>query len=330
MAAIQKLFPRKSSERRQWVLDRRPVARLIEGPIPRNSAVDWSVECEPNGTGQMFRCLTVFIVSRECPWRCVFCDLWRYAAPSKAPIGSPFQQLVAVTRSDSVQDCDCIKIYNAGSFFDFRAIPRSEIPAIAAACRGFSKVVVECHPKLISPAVWEFRDMILPARLEVALGLETANETTLVLLNKGSTVDDFNRSAMDLRNNGVGVRAFVLVRPPFLDSGAGLEWVFRSVEFAFDAGAAVVSLIPTRMGNGSLDSLAHSGHFVPPRLAELEAALEYGLRLRRGLVFADIWELDRWAATETDFAIRKNRLMEMNQRQEILSSISPVEADPIV
>ncbi len=172
--------------------------------------------------------------------------------------------------------------------------------------------------------------MIFPAQLEVALGLETANAATLVLLNKGSTVDDFNRSAMELRNNGVDVRAFVLVRPPFLDPAEGLEWVFRSIEFAFDAGAAVVSLIPTRMGNGSLDSLADSGHFVPPQLAELEAALEYGLRLRRGLVFADLWEVDRWGATETDFRLRKGRLMEMNLRQELVLPISSFEVDPLV
>jgi radical SAM enzyme (TIGR01210 family) len=166
--------------------------------------------------------------------------------------------------------------------------------------------------------VFAFRDQIRPAQLEVALGLETAHPETLAKLNKGITPDDFARAAGVLRNGDVDVRAFVLVRPPFLEPAAGLDWVFRSLEFAFAAGASVVSLIPTRLGNGALEALAAAGQFVPPTLAELEAALEFGLRLGRGQVFADLWELDRWAATETNFTARRDRLAEMNRRQVVL------------
>ena len=35
-------------------------------------------------------------------------------------------------------------------------------------------------------------------------------------------------------------------------------------------------------------------------------------------VFADLWELDRWAASETNFTARRNRLAEMNRRQVVL------------
>jgi radical SAM enzyme (TIGR01210 family) len=192
------------------------------------------------------------------------------------------------------------------------------LPGIAELCRPFARVIVECHPTLVRPAVFAFRDQIRPAQLEVALGLETAHPETLAKLNKGITPDDFARAAGLLRNGDVDIRAFVLVRPPFLEPATGLDWVFRSLEFAFAAGASVISLIPTRLGNGALEALAAAGQFVPPTLAELEAALEFGLRLGRGRVFADLWELDRWAASETNFTARRNRLAEMNRRQVVL------------
>jgi uncharacterized Fe-S cluster-containing MiaB family protein len=150
------------------------------------------------------------------------------------------------------------------------------------------------------------------------MGLETAHAETLARLNKGISPEDFTRASKLLLENGVDVRAFVLVRPPFLEPIQGLEWACRSIEFAFDAGGTVVSLIPTRMGNGALEALASAGQFIPPTLAELEAALMYGLNLRRGRVYADLWDLERFALSEPNFTNRLARLHEMNQLQKIV------------
>ena len=51
------------------------------------------------------------------------------------------------------------------------------------------------------------------------------------------------------------------------------------------------SLIPTRAGNGAMEELARQGHFAPPSLDALEAAMEYGLALRTGRVFLDLWDI---------------------------------------
>ena len=42
-----------------------------------------------------------------------------------------------------------IKLYNAGSFFDPRAVPEPDYEDIAKAVSGFSRVIVECHPALV-------------------------------------------------------------------------------------------------------------------------------------------------------------------------------------
>src|SRR5260370_26132042 len=42
-----------------------------------------------------------------------------------------------------------IKLYNSGSFFDRRAIPPADYPAIAQRVRRFERLIVECHPALM-------------------------------------------------------------------------------------------------------------------------------------------------------------------------------------
>lgn len=148
------------------------------------------------------------------------------------------------------------------------------------------------------------------------MGLETVHPEVLPKLNKRMTLDQFARTADFLRQHNIALRVFVLVKPPFLDEAEALEWAARSVDFAFDCGATVVSLIPTRPGNGALETLAARGEFAPPKLATLEAAFDYGIGLRRGRVFADTWDLGKFSDCAACFPARQARLERMNLSQQ--------------
>ncbi|HLV78749.1 MAG TPA: hypothetical protein VKT32_00665, partial [Chthonomonadaceae bacterium] len=156
----------------------------------------------------------------------------------------------------------------------------------------------------------------LAGRLEVAVGLETVHTEALARLNKRFTLDDFRRAAAFLAENDMDLRVFLLVRPPFLSEAEGVEWARRSLDAAFDSGARVCCLIPTRAGNGAMEALIVSGDFAPPRLTSLEAAQEYGLRLGRGRVFADLWDIERFFTCACSPA-RAARLEAMNRTQAI-------------
>lgn len=214
-----------------------------------------------------------------------------------------------------------IKLYNSGSFFDPKAIPVEDHDAIAERVRGFERVVVECHPALINERCLRFRDLLGATRLEVAMGLETANPEVLGKLNKRMTLELFSRAADYLRANGIALRVFILVKPPFLDEAEGLYWAERSLDFAFQNGASVASLIPTRPGNGALEALAEQGQFSPPKLAPLEAALAYGISLKKSRVFADLWDLERFSDCSVCFPARAERLRQMNLKQEVLPAV---------
>ena len=214
-------------------------------------------------------------------------------------------------------------------------MPPGDHAAIAAAVRGIPRVVVECHPRLVGPVVPAFRDRLAGGALEVALGLETIHPAVLPRLNKQFTLRDFDRAAEYLAARGLGLRVFVLLRPPFQSESEGLEWAVRSAEYAFTRGATVVSLIPTRPGNGALDRLQAAGEFTPPRLATLERALEAALALPARLaapgrrVFADTWDLGGFAHCAACLPARQARLAAMNATQTIPPPVAcPVCGEP--
>jgi len=157
---------------------------------------------------------------------------------------------------------------------------------------------------------------LLSGSLEVAMGLETVHPDVFPRLNKKFSLSDFSKAAEFLRTANIATRAFILVNPPFLNEEDGIEWAVKSAECAFNCGAAVVSLIPTRTGNGAMDMLLESGEFVPPRLSTLEKAQERALNLRRGRVFADTWDLEQFSQCRSCLERRRQRLHIVNLTQQ--------------
>lgn len=296
-----------------WVLGLRPSRNALSADRP----YAYLVEPEYAADGQVVDVATIFPTNRECPFRCVMCDLWKNTLAVSVALGQiPEQIRWALAQLPPARH---LKLYNAGSFFDPNAIPPADYPAIAHLATDFERVVVECHPRLVGRRYREFRALLKP-ELEVAMGLETAHPEVLVRLNKQMTLDDFSRACGALRADGTHVRAFIMVRPPFLDEAEGLEWAKRSLDFAFTNGVECCSLIPTRGGNGAMEELARQGHFAPPSLDSLEAAMEYGLSLRAGRVFLDLWDIGGCSPDAPNRAARVARLARMNLSQRVEES----------
>lgn len=327
-------YPDAPAERDRWILARRSTRPVPDVRRPQHAFV----ELEPDGWGHAVPILTLLLTGRECPWRCLMCDLWKFTVRDDVPVGAVPAQIASVLRSVPEARAEGIpvqprwlKLYNSGSFFDPRSVPPDDDAAIARLVGGFERVIVECHPALIGARVTAFRDLLAVARgpsrggpaLEVAMGLETVHPVVLDRLNKRLTLDQFRRAADRLGQAAISLRAFVLVKPPFLTDSEALDWAQRSVDFAFDCGAAVVSLIPTRFGNGALEALAEAGQFAPPGFALVEAALEYGLHQRRGRVLADLWDAERLGEEAGNLAARMARLRAMNLQQTVLPAVDP-------
>jgi radical SAM enzyme (TIGR01210 family) len=295
----------------EWILSQRGGRAEVDPTKPHG----FFLEEERAASGKVVTSAVILLTNKECPWRCLMCDLWKHTLTQTVPPGALPRQIEHALERLASQP-EQIKLYNSGSFFDPAAVPVADYSAIADRV-GFAKnVVVESHPRLIGERALRFRDL-LKGSLEVAMGLETIHPEVLPRLNKRFELTHFWQSAEFLRREGMAVRAFVLVKPPFMSEAEGIEWAVKSVEFAFACGVGAVSLIPTRPGNGALEQLMETGEFSPPRLESLERALELGLNLKGGRVFADTWNLEQFSNCSACLESRRQRLHFMNLTQEV-------------
>jgi hypothetical protein len=175
----------------------------------------------------------------------------------------------------------------------------------------FAGVTVESHASTIGPKTLAFARQI-PGRLEVAVGLETINPAAIAQLNKRLDLARFDQAAGFLRENGIELRVFVLLGAPHVPQSESLDWTVRTVEYAIERGASVVSIIPVRGGNGEIERLQALGHFTPPTLLQLEEAIDRCLLLTGAVVTADLWDVDRLSACEHCRAGRVERLRRLN------------------
>jgi uncharacterized Fe-S cluster-containing MiaB family protein len=203
-------------------------------------------------------------------------------------------------------------------------VPESDYESIAVTLAGIDRVIVESHPALIGSRVDRFLEALngpdaaasASVQLEVAMGLETANPTALERLNKRMTVDAFGVAAAKLKGCGVALRVFLLISPPFVMPDEQEEWLLRSLDLAFSCGATVVSLVPTRSGNGAMEALAVEGSFRAPDLDGIERSVESALtRAHEGRIFVDLWDLRRFAQCPYCFDARRARLHTINLHQ---------------
>src|SRR2546423_1074788 len=233
------------------------------------------LEHERRPNGAIETALTVFLAGAECPFTCSFCDLWRYTIDGPTPVGAPPKQLSDVLQSldASAPRLDRLKLYNASNFFDRRAVPAADLPRIAELAAPFAGVTVESHASTIGPATLEFAQQ-LTGRLEVAMGLETIHPLAAAQLNKRLDLARFDSAARFLVEHSIDLRVFVLLGAPYVPAEESVEWTVRTVEYAAQHGASVVSIIPVRGGNGEMERLAGLRHFTPPTLSQLEEALD--------------------------------------------------------
>jgi len=314
-------YPATNLERDKWVLERRLGRKTVDPQKPYL----FFVEQELCASGEILPVATIFLTNRECPWRCVMCDLWRNTLTTSVPAGAiPAQIDFALSQLATSR---VVKLYNSGSFFDSRAIPVEDHAAIAGRAENFERLIVETHPALVDDNCLRFHDR-LKCRLEIAMGLETVHPDILPKLNKRMTLEQFSSAATFLRAHDIDLRVFILVQPPFMQPHEAVLWAQRSVDFAFDCGATAVTLIPTRGGNGAMEALARNQQFSSPRLETLEGSFSYGLDLNRGRIFADLWDAENILACPVCRTARFSRLRHMNLSQVNLAQVRCPNCDP--
>lgn len=274
--------------------------RSLRPPKPTidpRRAIGHLLEPERSRDGRLVRSLSLFLAGAECPFTCVFCDLWQHTLDHPTPVGAIPEQIRGVLEEldEAVGEIDTLKLYNASNYFDARAVPPEDDGAVVRLVTPFPRVVVECHPRLVGRRCFDFAEA-LDGRLEVAMGFETAHPEALARMNKKIGLDHLRRASRALADADIDLRAFVLLGAPFVPPGEELCWLERTVRFALEQGASPICLIPVRGDAAELRRLADEGLFREPDLDRIEAAFHHCRTLAPEVVRLDTWDLERFTA----------------------------------
>ena len=175
-----------------------------------------------------------------------------------------------------------VKIYTAGSFLDEREVPVETRRCIADTFSGRDRIVVESLPKFVTrDKIREFVDHGLTT--DIAVGLETATDRVRhECINKYFDFSDFEQActettaAASLADGDAGVKAYLLMKPPFLAEPEATADMVSSVRRCADVdGCHTISVNPCNVQRHTMvDELFCEGGYRPPWLWSVAHMLE--------------------------------------------------------
>jgi len=184
--------------------------------------------------GEIVPSLTILLTTKGCFWaRDVGCTMCGYIADSNPDAQSSdikkqlFEALALYDKAFKI-----VKLFTSGSFLDQEEVPVDARDAILAALADTPRVIVESRPEFVTSEICG--DVVRSNRhVEVAIGLETSNDDIRNnCINKGFTFRDFVRAAKVAHSDGLTVKAYLLLKPPFLTELEAMEDAIQSTHEA--------------------------------------------------------------------------------------------------
>ncbi len=181
--------------------------------------------------GEAVPTLTIILRTKGCYWArrsgCTMCGFVFDSNPNATVSDIHAEFLGALARFG--KEFDIVKIFTSGSFLDNTELPPDERNAILTELRDIPKVIVESRPEFVTDERCE--EMAgSGAHVEIAMGLESSNDYIREqYINKGFTFNDFVRASGVARSKGFTVKAYLLLKPPFLTEAEATRDVIQSI-----------------------------------------------------------------------------------------------------
>ncbi|WP_135853772.1 archaeosine biosynthesis radical SAM protein RaSEA [Halorussus salinus] len=242
---------------------------------------------EDRTPGGVYQSLTIILNTGGCRWaRAGGCTMCGYVAESVEGGSVAHEALM-----DQIQVCldheqeqieageadgesGLIKIYTSGSFLDEREVGAETRQAIAETFADRERIVVESLPDFVSQEkIEDFTEQGLDT--DVAIGLETATDRVRHdCVNKYFDFEDYIEASDEAEAAGAGIKAYLLMKPPFLSESEAIEDMKSSVRRCAEY-AHTVSMNPTNVQRYTMvDQLYFRDGYRPPWLWSVAEVLE--------------------------------------------------------
>jgi len=239
---------------------------------------------EDNTPDGVYDSLTIILNTGGCRWaRAGGCTMCGYVAESveggsvaHEDLMAQIDECLAHEREEADEQAGLIKIYTSGSFLDEREVPAETRRAIASEFADRERIVVESLPDFVArEKLADFTEVGLET--DVAVGLETATDRVRHdCVNKYFDFADFEAACETATEVGAGIKAYLLMKPPFLSESEAVADMKRSVRRCAEVGAChTVSMNPTNVQSYTMvEGLYFDGGYRPPWLWSVCEVLE--------------------------------------------------------
>ncbi|WP_327051098.1 archaeosine biosynthesis radical SAM protein RaSEA [Halomicrococcus gelatinilyticus] len=237
---------------------------------------------EDNTPDGIYQSLTIILNTGGCRWaRAGGCTMCGYVAESveggsvgHEALMDQIDVCLEHERENADEKSGLIKIYTSGSFLDEREVGAETRRAIAETFADRDRIVVESLPDFVEQEkLAEFTGKGLET--DVAIGLETATDRVRHdCVNKYFDFEDFVAASEAADAAGAGVKAYLLMKPPFLSESEAIEDMKSSVRRCAEY-AHTVSMNPTNVQRYTMvDELYFRDGYRPPWLWSVAEVLE--------------------------------------------------------
>jgi len=176
-----------------------------------------------------------------------------------------------------------VKVFTSGSFLDDWEVPPVVQKEIYGSFESAERIIVETRPEYVTRE--KVKELKKYDNIMVALGLESANDTTLKYrINKGFEVKDYVKAAELLNSYKIPVKTYILLKPPFITEGMAIEEAIKSIIFA-SRYSEVISLNPMNIQNNTLvEYLWRRGEYRAPWLWSVVEVLKRTYEIGKDVV----------------------------------------------
>ncbi|QZA87649.1 archaeosine biosynthesis radical SAM protein RaSEA [Salinarchaeum sp. IM2453] len=230
----------------------------------------------------VYESLTIVLNTGGCRWAAQGgCTMCGYVAETIEEISDDNlrSQIEAALEYESQQldeKAKQVKVYSSGSVLDNQEVSPTIREELAETFADRERIVVESMPSYIKESrVEPFIQQGLA--VDVAIGLETSSDRIRRdTINKAFDFEHFKAACQSARSAGAGVKAYLLMKPPFLTESEAIEDMIQSIQDCAEIdGCHTVSMNPTNVQRYTLvDELYYRRGYRPPWLWSVARVLK--------------------------------------------------------
>ncbi|MCX6662502.1 MAG: archaeosine biosynthesis radical SAM protein RaSEA [Euryarchaeota archaeon] len=258
---------------------------------PRQPVRCWSEKDILEGT--VVDAYVIILRTRGCAWAlssgCTMCGYFNdsiLSDVSDEDLSAQFENAMRNYKGEKI-----VKLFTSGSFLDPSEIPVPIQKKILATLNNTAeKISVESRPEYITEkSLRAIQENVQLKKFEVGIGLETSNDLVREkAINKGFTFQDYKKAAALLKKQKVGVKTYMLLKPPFLTEKESLNDCIKTAKDTAPY-TDLLSLNPTNVQHHTVvEYLWKRNQYRPPWLWSIVEFLRQSKSLTKAFVKCDV------------------------------------------